>query len=282
MCFTGTLPADSAAVPEDFFRFRIVNSNGEWVLAYQVLRPGNQEGLFKRSAVLDHNTPYCLGFRAEFGEDSVARKVEFTVNGITSLETDVSEFGFKVKNVVIRFCDTGRHGKLKGFFYINNIAYGDSWLGHPPRRPAVPDSAIKSWFNHEEVFLYSPEHRSFLVPSPHWASEFQIQVAGKDFDSALYDSGLDTLNRDSIRVSLFLDSAKVYIWRIRHAGSAQNISAWSNPETLSFRHVTLPVITAVSAPEKTFLSRFGLKRIILAAGIPFLLAICFFLSLRKK
>ncbi len=264
------------------FSIRIVRSNNEWVLAYMINQKDGEEGIYKRAAVLNPLAPYCLSMHTEIGQDSIVQNLEFSINGITSFETDISEYSLRIKEFAAAFLNGQWPIKFSGHIYINNIAFGDSWLGNPPKRPDLSESLQKSHFTSDQILLFSPQYKSFIMPSTHLATQYQIISPENNFNTPLFDSGNDTLNRDSIIARLKLDTNQVYIMRIRHYSTDGNSSEWSFPGALSYCRDSIKPATFHTDLVKTDTSKFGSDKIILSVLISFVIGTGFYLLIRKN
>jgi AraC-like DNA-binding protein len=179
------------------------------------------------------NTPYCLEAMLICKNDSIAQRGEFRINGKTSWKIDLRNEKLKVFHQVFRLCYIESGYRLKGYFYFDNIAHGNSWLGNPPSQPQmIPKHVSRSTASAAQVLLFSPPFRSFLVPSSHAATQYQLRRSTGTWSLPIYASGQDSLNRDSLIIEMVLDYKEQYEWRIRHLDELGNVSDWSDPVTL--------------------------------------------------
>ena len=222
---------------EHLFRSQLVFLRNEWHLVYLVETSG-RSGIWqeKVSDPLRPNTPYCLEYLLELGPDSTTKQLEFRINGKSTWKIGLEKLAFKIKQQTLLFNTGELLNKYEGTLYFSCLAFGDRWLGNPPRTPVIRGPAQEmSFAAARRIRLVSPAYQDFLVPARHTSSQFQIQTPGGDWELPLFDSGEDSLSKDSIAIPHGLNPAGAYVWRVRHLNADGNRSDWSEPSPLPFR-----------------------------------------------
>lgn len=177
-------------------------------------------------------TPYCLEWLVRISSDSIARNVSIRVNGRPFQNIEIEKLNYKIRKGVLQF-QAFSGNRLAGNLFFCNLATGTSWLGHPPQRPVFTEDQIaRSGIRNGLPVLYSPEFAPLLVPSFHFATRYQIGAIGRNWDLPLYDSGPDSVHRDSLPVPLFYCDNRSFLFRVKHYDRNGNQSSWSAVQQL--------------------------------------------------
>jgi AraC-like DNA-binding protein len=254
-----TLPRAAARRPDtvDYIIFRLINDemqekpliealidyhlvllDNRWHLKYTIKEP-NSGAPWKSKIACEvrPHAPYFLEYLVVLNADSLAQSIELRVNGNTQWLVDLEQLKFKLKTQIVFLGCYAPEYAGKGHIFLNRLAFGNDWLGAPPRRPGLTAALErKSTAFPPSVALFSPAFKSDYADDPHFATRYQVHVAGQDPGLPLYDSGPDSVNLDSILVPLVLDPKKQYLWRVSHISRSGNQSEWSRPAALAFKN----------------------------------------------
>lgn len=212
------------------FAVRLVPAGMEWRLQFL-----NTENLIKPGTPYNIEIRYCLN-----GNFNALDSVEFRLNGETLFSGPGGGFNFRISTLVLGAGCLLQAYLCTGRFYYDNIAFSDTWMGSPAAIPVLHNG--KSAVYPLVVRLFSPDYRPFIQSSDHSATRYQIHFLDSLWELPLYDSGMDSLCRDSLVSRMVLDGSMKYFWRVRQQSREGSETDWSAPAELPYR-------TDATAPE---------------------------------